>query len=125
MQTPKLERPTKHMKVVNGPSKEVSFCKSNLQMVKKNVYNASVRFQLKVSNIAGIPDNVVLMGRCESRALDEQCYSVTAVEDGHVLRPCEVNQIQSLSPESLDEIILSMYIWSDNWKVSEIIGLMG
>ena len=36
MRKPELERPTKHMKVTDGPLKEeVSFCKSNLQTVKK------------------------------------------------------------------------------------------
>jgi hypothetical protein len=45
--------------------------------------------------------------------------SVTAVEDGHILRPCEVNQIESLLSESLDELVSSMYIWYGNWKVSD------
>ena len=38
---PQLKWPSKHMKVTDGPSKDVSFCKSNLQTVKKNDFNAS------------------------------------------------------------------------------------
>lgn len=53
MRKPQLERPSKHIKVTESPSKDVSFCKSNLQTVKeKTISTLQDRFQLKVPNIA-------------------------------------------------------------------------
>jgi hypothetical protein len=62
------------MKVTDVPSKEVSFCKSNLQTVKEKAFSTlRVRFQLKGPSIPRIPDNAVLLGPCNSGAPDEQC----------------------------------------------------
>lgn len=145
MREPQLERPSKHMKVNDGPSQDVSFCKSNLQMIKeKAISTLQDRFQLKVPSIAGrtslqsclpkivrcddriqhvpvkygIHDNAVLWAPCNYGAPDVQCHSVEDLEDGHNLQPCKVNQTESMSPESLDERVSAMVIWSGNWMVS-------
>lgn len=52
-------------------------------------------------------------------AHDVHCHNVTDLENEQILQPCEINQTEFLSPESLDERVSAMYIWSSKWKVSD------